>query len=455
MAVISRRDTIKTGAMLAAGAAAGFHDSRTVHASDRAGTNHNFGHTEAFGDQYFNRMTAIIESVRHTELTKIDSLTSRMADAIRRGGEVWLQAAEGHMGRFENDEKLPGNPGVIRSMKMHEWNAIEKKKCAALKKGDILVTNSVNTAIRDARDRGVHVVGIPVNYVDNEWTPRGFVQPNENGWLLADVSSEIIQSYVPYTQGIVDCPQVPEMKILPSSSNSLYTIFWMLQCGTAEKMKNRAPKYDRSREVIDMVLSRSGEAFHRQRDLIFDHAATVAKRIGGGAHYHVTTDPPGVQEESNRVASGPMMTNAFRRIVRFDGMVMGEDRMQRGDVHLFASMEPDPLRLVDEAKKARDMDMFVVTIAPPQSRELARLSDVFINNYCPEGAGLFDIRGFDRKIGTISSVVNNMLMWVFTAQFIDEMVRRGWIPWFYLGYYQVGGAEYVKAIRPFFEKQGF
>ncbi len=150
-----------------------------------------------------------------------------------------------------------------------------------------------------------------------------------------------------------------------------------------------------------------------------------------------------------------MMTNASEGSYGFDDVVMGEDRMKRGDVHLLASVVARSLKLVEEAKKARDMGMFVVSIAPGQSRELARLSDVFIDNLCPEGAGLFDIKGYDKKVGTIGSVVNNMLMWIFTAQFIDEMVRRGWIPWFYLGYYQVGGAEYVKAIRPFFEKQGF
>jgi len=48
-----------------------------------------------------------------------------------------------------------------------------------------------------------------------------------------------------------------------------------------------------------------------------------------------------------------------------------------------------------------------------------------------------------------------MLMWIFTGQFIDEMVRRGWIPWFWMGFYQVGGKEYDDAIKQFFQKQGF
>ena len=79
-----------------------------------------------------------------------------------------------------------------------------------------------------------------------------------------------------------------------------------------------------------------------------------AKMIGAGGHYHVTSDHPGVQEESNRVANGPMMTNAFREIIRFDGRKMGKDDMKAGDVHLLATIEPDSGKIVDEAKKAKD-----------------------------------------------------------------------------------------------------
>ena len=73
----------------------------------------------------------------------------------------------------------------------------------------------------------VYVVGVPVCYVDNEWAPRGFVTPNVNNWLLGDVSSVILQSYIPYHQRIVDCPQIPEMKLCPSAANSLNSLFWM------------------------------------------------------------------------------------------------------------------------------------------------------------------------------------------------------------------------------------
>ena len=111
-------------------------------------------------------MTEIIGNIRKTEMNLAGDLSSRMAEALKSGNEVWLQAGEGHMGRFENDETLAGNPRIMSSIKMHEWNRNEKERVEKLKKSDILMTNHVTEEIRAARDRGVYVIGVPVNYVD-------------------------------------------------------------------------------------------------------------------------------------------------------------------------------------------------------------------------------------------------------------------------------------------------
>jgi uncharacterized phosphosugar-binding protein len=140
---------------------------------------------------------------------------------------------------------------------------------------------------------------------------------------------------------------------------------------------------------------------------------------------------------------GPRMTNAFRK------------DMKKGDVHLMAAIEPDSQKIIDEAKKARDMGQFVVAVAPGNSTRIRRLSDVFIDNLSPEGGGLLQIPGFAEKVGAAGGVLNNTLAWIFTAQFVDEMVRRGWIPWFWMGGYTVGGTEYNNAMERFFQKQGF
>jgi len=437
MGTVSRRKVLKgAGMLVAAGAAAGTGTAvRDAHAADRAGTRYNWGHTVDFGEQYYVRVLEMIQSIHRNEMSLFGEICDRMVETLRKGGNVWLQHKIGHMPPHEFNEENKGNPRIMKSGKMDY---------ESLKPGDVLVTNSVDENVRNARDKGVYVVGVPVNYIDNEWAPRGFVNPNVNGWLLGDVSSVILQSYIPYTQGVVDCPEIPEMKICPSSSNSLCTLFWMFQAEVANKLKNRkAVHLGMAEAVIQTILDRIQDAYRLQKDYMFDHAPTVAKMIGNGGHFHVTSDHGGVQSESNGVAMGPMMTNAFR------------DDMKKGDVHLLATIEPDSPKIVDEAKKAKEIGMFVVSIAPGNSLRLRKYSDVFIDNLSPEGGGLLDIKGYPEKIATVGGILNNWLMWIFTAQFIDEMVRRGWVPWFWIGFYTVGGREYDNAIRPFFFRQGF
>jgi len=439
MGTLSRRNVLKTGALLTAGVTGLGSGVSYVDAADRAGARYNWGHTIDFGEQYYRNMKVIIEQIKSNEMELIGDLTSRMAEAVKKGGNGWMQAQAGHMGYIEFDEKHKGNPGILKSHL--SWNGGDYDK---MKSGDVLMTNYVNEDVRAAKDKGVYVIGVPVNYVDNEWAPRGFTSPNVNDWLLGDVSNVILQSYIPYHQGIVDCPQIPEMKICPSAANSLNSLYWMFQAEVANKVKNRKAKHvDYSLRYIDTILERITKAYHHQKNYMFDNAPTVAKMIGAGGHFHVRSEHKGVEAESNGIAMGPMMTNAFR------------NDKKKGDVHLFATIEPDDATIVKEAKDAKDMGMFVVSIAPGNSNELRKHSDVFIDNLSPEGGGMFEIKGIDERVSTAGGVMNNWLMWIFTSQFVDEMVRRGWIPWFWIGGYTVGGSDYNKAARQFFFKQGF
>ena len=288
MPKMSRRNVLKTGAALAAGTAVMGSGVRYADAADRAGAKYNWGHTMDFGEQYYVRILEILESIRRNEIQLIGEISSRMADTVKKGGRVWYDAYVGHMGTIECLEENKGNPRIFTSNP-------DKIKYDQMKPGDVLATNSVNENVRTARDSGVYVVGIPVNYVDNEWAPRGFVHPNPNNWMLGDTSSVILQSYIPYTQGIVDCPEIPEMKLCPSSANSLCSLFWMFQCEVANKLKNpKAKPVDKSAEFLDTVIGRLRDAYRLQKDYMFDNAPTVAKMIGNGAYYHCTSDHGGV-----------------------------------------------------------------------------------------------------------------------------------------------------------------
>jgi hypothetical protein len=430
---------LKGSAVLAAGAVAAGSGVQYADAADRAGSRYNWGHSMAFGEQYYVRITRMLGSILMNEMKLIGDISTRMAETIKKGGNVFMQAQAGHMGYIEFKEENKGNPHILKSSTV--WNGGDYDR---MKPGDVLMTNYVTEDVRKARDSGVYVVGVPVCYVDNEWAPRGFVNPNVNDWLLGDVSSVILQSYIPYTQGIIDCPEIPEMKICPSAAGVLCSLYWMFQCEVADKMKNKtAGTVDKSAEFLNTLLSRLDESYTGQKEYLFDNAATVAKMIGNGAYFHVTSDHKGVESEASGVAKGLRMTNFFR------------NKMKKGDVHLLATIEPDSQKIIDEAKKAKGMGMFVVSIAPANSSGIRNLSDVFIDNLSPEGGGLMQIPGFPEKVGTVGGIMNNILMWIFTGQFVDEMVRRGCIPWFWIGGYTSGGSNYNKAMEQFFLKQGF
>ena len=441
---ILRRHFLKSGAALAAGATGVQH----VDAADRAGSKYHWGHTMAFGQQYHVRMMEMMEMIRHNEMDLIGDLSSRMAECLSRGSNVWMQSQAGHMTEYQCDQKHKANPQILRSNASQDPKAHQYDQ---MKPGDVLMTNYVNEGVRAARERGVYVIGVPVCYRDSEGYPRGYVVPNTNDWLLGDVSNVILQSYIPHTQGIVDCPEIPELKICPSSSNSICSLYWMFQAEVANKFKNKQAKHvDKSAAFLDTLLERIHEAYSSQKDYLFDHAPTVAKRIGNGGRYHVKSDPGGVEYESTGVAMGPMMTNALVRLLKRTSA----DR-KPGDVILLASTEPDSSTIVKEAKQSREKGIFVVSIAPGNSQQLRRHSDVFIDNLSPEGDGLLEIAGFDKKVATVGDIINNWLMWIFTAQFVDEMVRRGWVPWFWMGGFRTGSSAYNTANVRFFLEQGF
>ncbi len=441
---ILRRDFLKSGTALVSGSTVG----RCLEAADRAGSKYNWGHTMDFGQQYHVRMMDIMEMIRRNEMDLIGDLSSRMAECLAKEGNVWMQSQMGHMPTNEFSQDHEANPQFLKSstsldVKTHRYDRMQP--------GDVLMTNYVNEQVRAVRDRGVYVIGVPVCYIDNESAPRGYVVPNANDWLLGDVSSVILQSYIPYTQGIVDCPEIPEMKICPSSSNSLCSLYWMFQAEVASKFTNKTARYvDKSALFLDTLLERISRAYSQQKDYLFDHAPAVAKRIGNGAHYHAFSDPGAVSHEATGVAMGPMMTNAFSGLLKG-----GAADRTKGDVFLLACTEPDSPVVVKKAQESRENGMFVVSIGPGNSAQLRKYSDVFIDNFSPEGHGLIEIAGLDKKVATVGDIINNWLMWIFTAQFVDEMVRRGWVPWFWMGGFRIGGGPYNTANLPFFMDQGF
>ena len=86
---------------------------------------------------------------------------------------------------------------------------------------------------------------------------------------------------------------------------------------------------------------------------------------------------------------------------------------------------------------------------------LIDVADAGFDNFSPESGGVITVQGRDQSICPTSGIVGNVIQQMIVAQWADEMVRRGSIPYFLMDIFQNGGWESNAAMQPFFERQGF
>ena len=443
----TRRGLLKTGAALGAGFVSGTIVNPGTAASGPCQNvscpwekEYTFGHTMLFMDEYHEGTMEILGRLSG-EIGHVGVLTSRAAEVLRSGGTVYTSMDIGHMPTYEQKDDLRGSPGIMKSSSDFD----------SMLKGDMVFTNHCTKKVRDARDRGVYVVGVTINYINNEFRPEGFAVPNEDNLMLADVSNEILHSHVPYYQGLVHAPEIPEFTLCPSSTTGLGALHWMINAELAAKLADRkAREVDRSVEYL-RILTERVEKVREHRDRIRETAVLMARRIRKGGRWFVQSiEHPGLASELTGVASGPMIVN------------WGDwNATKEQNVMLISAISP---ALPDEVRLAMEKQIegaYVIGIGPsslddivPPGR-LIDIADAGFDNFSPESGGVIAIKGRQGSICPTSGIVGNVIQQMISAQWVDEMVRRGSVPFFWMGFFQAGGTEYDKGIRPFFEKQGF
>ena len=456
MSKTSRRNILHAGATFVAGMAGqSVLGPRTTVAAPRRQQaskwehEYTFGHTILFMEEY-HQGTMEILGRQSAELGQIGELTSRAAHVIKNGGTVWTSMDLGHLPHYEQKETRRGSPGVLKE---------HGRNFSGLKEGDMVFTNHCNKEVLAARKRGVYVVCVTINYHDNEFRPPGFtvvddLHNNLDGLMLGDVSNEILHSHVPYYQGLVHAPEIPEFTLCPSSGTGSGSIHWMLNAEIANKLSNhRAKAVDKSAEYL-RILTERVERVKEHMDHIREVAVTMTRRIrAGGRWFARSIEFPGFESELH-VASGVAVVNWSNA------------------AHLWAATKEKNVMLInaispafpDEVKLALEKQIegaFVIGIGPSSLDGVVPagcLIDVAANgfdNFSPESGGVIQIPGREDSICPTSGVVGNVIQQMICAQWADEMVRRGSVPYFLMGFFQNGGREYNKAMQPFFERQGF
>ena len=404
---------------------------------------HTWGHTIPFGEEYYQNTVKLLQAIRD-DAAIMAAVAAKAADAIRAGNKVYANITTGHMPTYELVNDREGNPAQFE---FTGADTCTPEQFAAMRAGDVLLTNHVSEAVRDARDAGVYVVVFTTCYVNNRDTPPGKVVPNVHDWVPEDVASRVVESHIPWHQGLVRAPAIPEMEICPGSANGSCTIHWMITAEVAHALAtDSSPTGSIGRQYVDILLERLTDIHTEDLDHINKIAVVIAKRIIDGGHYYVRSRNEGIQSEASGVAQGLMMCNTFEPRPANEG---GDK-----DVFLIAAVstnDPQELAWADEAQANGN---YLVGIGPSNNNELRARCDVYFDNRCDEVAGVIPIPGQSDKVCPATGILNNIIMYMLTAQFVDEMCRRGAVPYFFMGAYR-DGSDYNSVIRPFCLERGY
>ncbi len=404
---------------------------------------HTWGHTIPFGEEYYQNAVKLLQEIRD-DAAIMAEVAAQATDAIRAGNKVYANITTGHMPTYELVNEREGNPAQFE---FTGADTCTPEQFAAMQAGDVLLTNHVSEAVREARDTGVYVVVFTTCYVNNRDTPPGKVLPNVHDWLPEDVASRVIDSHIPWHQGLVRAPAIPEMEICPGSANGSCAIHWMITAEVAHSLATgQSPTGAIGRRYVDILLERLADVHDQDLAYINEIAVVIAKRIIDGGHYYVRSRNQGIQSEANGVAQGLMMCNAFEPRPENEG---GDK-----DVFLIAAVsanDPQDLAWTDEAKSNGN---YLVGIGPSNSDRLRDRCDVYFDNRCDEAAGVISIPDQVDQVCPATGILNNVIMYMLTAQFVDEMCRRGAVPYFFMGAYR-DGSTYNSVMRPFCLERGY
>lgn len=137
------------------------------------------------------------------------------------------------------------------------------------------------------------------------------------------------------------------------------------------------------------------------------------------------------------------------------------DTAKEKNVMLIAAISPS---YPDEIKLALEKQVegaFVIGIGPSSldgvsvPGRLIDVADVGFDNFSPESGGVITVKGRKDSICPTSGVVGNVIQQMICAQWTDEMVRRGSVPYYFKGVCQVGGREYINVMKPYSDQRGY
>jgi len=107
----------------------------------------------AFGEEYYQNAVQLLRDIRG-DAEILAEVATKATDALRTSRTVYANITTGHMPTYELINDREGNPAFFE---FTGADSCTPEQFAAMREGDVLLTNSVNESVRAARDVGIYV----------------------------------------------------------------------------------------------------------------------------------------------------------------------------------------------------------------------------------------------------------------------------------------------------------
>ena len=111
------------------------------------------------------------------------------------------------------------------------------------------------------------------------------------------------------------------------------------------------------------------------------------------------------------------------------------NELRKGDIVLIGALTSDHPLEINCARHAKSAGAYSTAFCPygtdgdTSGVQLYKEVDAAFNTYSDESEGVFEIKGFDKKVCPLTGLTGNMVHWMLMAQWTDHMARRGAMPW--------------------------
>jgi len=466
MSNITRRGFISLSALFAGSAA--LAQNVTTESHEWPGfTSDTTPHEKPFMDQYYDGMQAISNGIRDTQIDKIAEAMENAYKCMRNGGKIYSNHIYGHTPKSALNKNRPGQPWLLPS----PGNSFFKKEdYDKLKKNDFVLTfrNSFDKGEQEARDRGVYIAGVTNSYFRFYKTPPDGLTPERMENCFEDYSNIVIDSQVPWENGLVSSPRL-HFKFCPSTTTASLLVYWACTASLANLIatKGNGSPTEPAKKYMENACARF-EMIGTDRPKVDYITEKWAGMVLGKKSRILIYGHPQETGDATSDRRGNMFTDeatgaaASQAVTPYISVVKNpQTDLRPVDIVIIGATSSDNADEIEVARQARKIGASTVSFGPfmtegdnPSKRLYKEVNTAF-NTYSPERAGFIDVSGYDEKICPLTGVTGNLVHWMLTAQWADHMARRGEMPYFRLGLNYDGGVYNRTIAVPYSKKRGY